>query len=354
MVGSVSTPPLPHLTEPQIDVVVQQYLRQMARFEKTAAAVADRLRRELRAEGHLRYLLSFRAKHPEDLRGKLRRKSEEKDPRYTFASLSEEIGDVVTDLAGCRVVVYAVPDEERVSKLVRRVFALPDRVDARPPAIRRAGGYQATHTLVIAPEGHDDTSTRGTICEVQVATIAAHLFNELEHDITYKQLGHVATDVELRFLGSVERACKLADHLVEQLLDERARGKAKASPLSDPGELKFALERETERPLNGDFARLFGMLETIVNPLTPAALVQLGKPRELIARGLEKAAQLGVTADDVIGYVLGILPEYGPELSLIAAHWRGPKTALRRAIQSAVGSVRPMEHNTGDRDAVEP
>jgi ppGpp synthetase/RelA/SpoT-type nucleotidyltranferase len=324
----------------------------MARFEKTAAAVADRLRRELRAEGHLRYLLSFRAKHPEDLREKLKRKSS--DDRYAFERLMREIGEVVTDLAGCRVVVYTVPDEERVAKLVRRVFTLPDRVDAKPPAIRREGGYQATHTLVVAPEGQDDTSMRGTICEVQVATVAAHLFNELEHDITYKQLGHRATAAERRLLSSVDRACKLADHLVEQLLDERARGNVQASALSDPSELRLALERATERPLSGDFARLFRMLETVVDELTPAALAQFGKPPEIIARGREEALKLGVPPDDVVGYVLGILPEYQNEFSQMAAHWRGPKTALRRAIESAVGSTQRMGQTTGDDDAVEP
>ncbi|HEX7843442.1 MAG TPA: hypothetical protein VF469_38480 [Kofleriaceae bacterium] len=59
MAGSVAPSLEPQLTEPQIDVIVTRYLREMARFEKTAAAVAERLRRELRAEGHLRYLLSF-------------------------------------------------------------------------------------------------------------------------------------------------------------------------------------------------------------------------------------------------------------------------------------------------------
>lgn len=347
---TAGTPTPPLLIEPQIEVVVQRYLREMARFEKTASAVADRLRRELRAEGHLRYLLSFRAKHPDDLREKLRRKSVEGDARYSFDALMKEIGDVVTDLAGCRVVVYSVPDEERVAALVRRVFALPNREDARPPPIRRASGYQATHTLVLAPEAHDDTSFRGSICEVQVATVAAHLFNELEHDITYKKLGHAATEPEKRLLASVERACKLADHVVEQLLDERTRGKARLVPLLDAPELRLALEQAVGRPLTGDFARLFKMLDTVVNPLTAGALEQLGKPSEILARGQAEANRLGVHADDVTAYVLGILPEYRAEFGLIAAHWRGPKTTLRRAIQSAVGAEREIEQTTGSDD----
>lgn len=345
------TPPsTPLLSEPQIEAVVQRYQREMARFEKTAASVADRLRRELRAEGHLRYLLSFRAKHPDDLREKLRRKSDEGDPRYAFDALMKELGDAVTDLAGCRVVVYSVPDEARVSALVRRVFALPSREDAAPPPLRKPQGYQATHTLVLAPEAPDDTSMRGTLCEVQVATVAAHLFNELEHDITYKKLGHAATEPEERFLASVERACKLADHVVEQLLDERARGRARRLALSDPPELRLALERAVGRPLTGDFARLFKMLDTLVEPLTPAALEQLGKPKEILEAGQREAAKLGLPADDVTAYVLGMLPEYGAELGLIAEHWRGPTTPLRRAIQAAIRRRRDLEQTTGGYD----
>jgi ppGpp synthetase/RelA/SpoT-type nucleotidyltranferase len=299
-------------------------------------------------------LLSFRAKHPDDLREKLRRKSDEGDHRYSFAALSDEIGAVVTDLAGCRVVVYTTSDEERVGALVRRVFALPDRDDASPRPLRRESGYQATHTLVVVPEAPHDTSIRGTICEVQVATVAAHLFNELEHDITYKKLGHPATNAEKRLLLHVERACKLADHVVEQLLDERARGTAQRTVLANAEELRLMLEREVGRPLYGDFARLFTMLNTVVDPLTPAALIQLGRPQEVLGRGEKEAQRLGTDLDVVIAYVLGLLPEYMAEFSLIAAHWRGPRTALRRAIQSAVGAAPNMAHTKGSDDAVEP
>lgn len=350
MVGSVGQPVEPFLTELQIEVIVTRYLREMARFEKTAAAVAERLRRELRAEGHLRYLLSFRAKHPDDLREKLRGKSRENDARYTFEKLSEDIGSVVTDLAGCRVVVYSVPDEEGVSALVRRTFALPPRDDASPAPLRRANGYQATHTLVLAPDGHDDMSVRGAICEVQVATVAAHLFNELEHDITYKKLGHAATDAEKRLLGSVERACKIADHLVEQLLVERARGKVRHTRIGDAAELRLALEQAVGRPLVGDFVRLFRMLTGVINPLTPAALAQLGEPGEVLARGQRTALALKVAADDVVTFVLGISPEYQAEFLRMATRWRGPRTVLRRAMEAAVGMGAPMGHNAGSED----
>ena len=92
------------------------------------------------------------------------------------------------------------------------------------------------------------------------------------------------------------------------------------------------------------------MLDTVVDPLTAAALEQLGKPKEILARGQADAATLGLQADDVTAYVLGILPDYEAEFSLIAAHWRGPKTALRRAIQSGVGRGRKIEQTPGSTD----
>jgi integrase len=55
---------------------------------------------------------------------------------------------------------------------------------------------------------------------------------------------------------------------VEQLLDERARGKARIAPLSDPAELRLALDQAMGRPLTGDFARPFKMLDTVIDPLT--------------------------------------------------------------------------------------
>jgi len=118
------------LTEPQVEKLVQRYLLEMARYERTAAVVAERLRRELRAEAQLRYLLAFRAKHPEDLRVKLLRKAKEGKAEYSYDRLNEGLNDVVTDLAGCRVIVYSPPDRLRVSTLVRRIFRRPDRSDA--------------------------------------------------------------------------------------------------------------------------------------------------------------------------------------------------------------------------------
>lgn len=73
----------------------------MARYENVARHVEQRLRREFRAAA-IPVLLSSRAKHPEDLREKLRRRNAANDSRYQYEPLVRDVNQIVTDVAGCR------------------------------------------------------------------------------------------------------------------------------------------------------------------------------------------------------------------------------------------------------------
>lgn len=107
------------LSDPEIEEIVEIYKQQQARFEDAAEAVASRAQRESRAAA-IRTLISYRAKHPDDLAGKLRKKRD--DSRYAASALRRGLDQVVTDLAGCRLIVYRPRDVDALSDLVRRVF----------------------------------------------------------------------------------------------------------------------------------------------------------------------------------------------------------------------------------------
>jgi ppGpp synthetase/RelA/SpoT-type nucleotidyltranferase len=47
----------------------------------------------------------------------------------------------------------------------------------------------ATHVLIEIGDEEERLSLRGTICEIQITSLASHVFNELEHDIGYKPHG---------------------------------------------------------------------------------------------------------------------------------------------------------------------
>lgn len=328
--------PLP-LLEPQIERLVLQYTREMARYEKAAEIVANRLRRELRAEARLRHLISFRAKHPDDLQGKLRKKTADpkSDAKYRdYDYLRDNLNDVVNDLAGVRVVVYVPEDELRIVALIDRIFQFPDRKDAQPARYDRPSGYQATHRLVLASDNPDELSVGDAICEIQVTTLAAHLFNELEHDITYKEHGQEPSANERAILEQVLRMVRVSDFLVDKLLYEHRATKRDHDVLSDPESLRFALEHDARRALAGDFARLYKMLEGIVDPLNAVTLRGLGEVNKLLDTGRQKALEFHLdeaATDDVIHYVLG-MQKFHEQFARQASSWRGPETPLKRAL----------------------
>lgn len=325
----------PELTEPEIERLVLQYTREMARYEKAAEIVANRLRRELRAEARLRHLISFRAKHPDDLHGKLRRKA--KDRRYAFYDvLRENLNAVVTDLAGCRIVVYVPEDEPRVVSLIDRVFKFPDRDDARPERNDKLSGYRATHRLVLASDNPDEIAVGDAICEIQVTTLAAHLYNELEHDITYKEHGQQPSPNEREILEQVLRMVRVSDYLLDKLLMEHRLTTRTHGLLSDAESLRFALEGEAGRPLAGDFARLYKMLQGVVDPLNLVTLRSLGDVKKLLDDGKSRATTLGLmvdVTDDVIHYALALTQHHEDFLEQVST-WRGPETNLKRAIMA--------------------
>lgn len=318
------------LSDAEIEGFRQRYLLEMARYERAAQVVADRLRRELRAEARLRHIISFRAKHPDDLREKLARK------RSAYANaratLEANINDVVTDLAGVRVVVYVPEDEERVVSIVDRTFAHALRSDAALPPYRKESGYRATHRLVLASGDGDDIALQNAVCEVQVTTLASHLFNELEHDITYKTHGVEPSSEDTTCLRHARSLTEILDREVTSLFEQRRQLARRAERIDSPENLRFALEASAHRPLAGDFKRLFQMLNASLNVLSGEALEALGSFGEVTERGKKLASTLDLPdPDDVIEFVLG-LDQLHPEFQAYSLSWRGPRTPLRRAL----------------------
>ncbi len=349
LAGEAVTVEAEELTDPEIEQVYSAYLLQMARYEKAAQLVADRLRRELRAEARLRQIISFRAKHPEDLREKLRRKR--KDYAGRRDDLMGNLNQVVTDLAGVRIVVYQSDDEERVVALIDRTLPPAERPDARPDPYRKPNGYRATHRLVLPPSDAGELSVQSAICEVQVTTLASHLFNELEHDITYKGHGIEPSVADHNCLRHSRTLTELLDAKVDELFKHRREAVRRGQAIRDAEALRFAFELTANRPLTGDFARLFRMLNAALEPLSVETLMEVGPLLELIDVGKRQAVALDITdVDDVTHFVLGA-NELHEAFVDQAASWRGPKTPLRRAVEKlALASRSESGQNTHCED----
>lgn len=318
------------LSEEQIATIVDAYQLQLTRYAEVARLVEARLRRAFRAAA-LPVLLSSRAKHPEDLREKLRRRSGD-DPRYQFEALVRDVNRIVTDVAGCRVIVYDPRLEEPATIVVERTFGFDP---AETEVHRKPSGYRATHLLVQLAEADVELSLRDAICEVQVTSIASHVFNELEHAAQYKATGTAPGEGVRRVLADLQDASRVLDLAVERLQDERARELARSDrSIEDPGALRFVLERAFGRPVTGEVERLFRLLAGTIDPLTVRAL-ELLDVRGVASRGAARRAAAGGPPDDVVDIVLGLLDTFRDELVAIAASWRGPATVVARVIEEA-------------------
>lgn len=316
------------LTEEQIGQIVDAYRLQMARYEAAAKFVEQHLRREFRAAG-LQVLLSSRAKHPEDFRDKLRRRTIDGDARYERDLLMNDINRIVTDVAGCRVIVYDPRLESAAALVVQRAFLVdPDSHELH----RKPSGYRATHLLVSLAQPEVDLSIRDSICEVQVTSIASHVFNELEHDIRYKMKGVEPGERVKRNLEDLQHASRLLDNTVERLQDERAGEIDRSKETIDDAEtLRFAIERIFERPITGEVEKFFRLLEGSTDPLTAHAIEKLDLP-QAARRGAAKSTSKKYPPDDIVEIVLGLLETFPEEFRAIASKWRGPQTLLKRAI----------------------
>jgi ppGpp synthetase/RelA/SpoT-type nucleotidyltranferase len=319
------------LTDPQIEQIVDQYMKEMARYEGAARHVEQRLRREMR-EAAIPTLLSSRAKHPEDLREKLRRKRD--DARYGLEQLRKNVNHVVTDVAGCRVIVYDPRQASVAANVVRRSLTLwaggkSDEV------LEKESGYKATHLLVQLDRDVDMT-LHGAVCEVQVTSIACHVFNELEHDIAYKLKGVPPGPSVQRYLKDVLYGARILDGGVERLADARAQEIASTARTIETSEdLRFVLERIINRPVSGEVERLYRLLSSVLAPLTAHSLESLDL-HTAMASGEKSARAAGIQdTDDVIAIALGLLDRFGAEFQELAAQWRGPSTPMKRAILKA-------------------
>lgn len=315
------------LNDLQVEDLVVVYRQQLTRFEEAAEAVATRAQRELRARA-VRTLVSFRAKHPDDVANKLRDRSKKDPARYDFEKLRRTFDRIVTDLAGCRIVVYRPRDVETVRDAIEKTFTLADVPNAKE-SHDKTTGYRAHHFLVVPP-ANERSSIDGTVVEVQVCSLADHLFNELQHDSGYK--GEVSSE-EVECVKDLLHLVRVTDTTSARLFDARAKSASERDePLEDAEALRFVAEQVASRPLTGDFARLFKFLNSTIPKLTPARVKSLDLNAQLEFGKNKLTTDPDLVDDDVACIAIGLSRKYGQELKASASSWRGPETPLKRAI----------------------
>jgi ppGpp synthetase/RelA/SpoT-type nucleotidyltranferase len=203
------------ISDDTIKKAVQRYHREYDRYLKLSARVAEICRTEVVEGNAIRAQVTSRAKSPKSLEGKLRRFAA--NGKKTIPDV-DAVFEQIRDFAAVRIATYEQRHEDQVVQLVSSRFVgacggqpLHDRKDKNRVDPRNF--YRASHLEVFLTPA-DIVGTYANVtdvpCEVQVCSMMAHVWNEIEHDLGYKPAAGVLSDEEKNFLvtlGQSVRAC---------------------------------------------------------------------------------------------------------------------------------------------------
>lgn len=258
------------LTPQDITFLCARYQEQKPRFERLAAEI-NRFLAVVLEKCAVKHMISHRAKGV----GSFGRKLTKGRERYAFESFEGALSPPIKDLAAARVLLYLAVDIDPVVQAIESELRAAGH-GVVPQDKRSLDRYSAYHFHV---DCKGTAFNRGelsevTVFEIQICTITAHVWNELEHDIIYKQPSG-EPDVAQRELlhalhGELDLATRTAGRLMAHTQDLIAQNTA---PIRGPEDLQHCLRNRAHgRGLKGDFGALYQLLAGILDPLTSASL----------------------------------------------------------------------------------
>lgn len=255
------------LSEEQIQECQQRYLREYDRYSKMADLVYQKCLEIVQKKLTVRATVQRRAKNPKSFSDKLRKP----EFRDRFNS-TNEVFEQISDLAGVRIATYLESDRQSVVEEIRQAFVgrngeqpaidIKDRNEARRH-------YRATHCQVYLAEedfAGANANLEGTTCEIQVCSLLAHVFNEIEHDLQYKPLSGQLSEAEHEFIDQLGLLTKAGDLTIKRLLSETdERLSHRTGEFDDVHDFVARMRKEldAETEFSGNAGQLFDELQAL-------------------------------------------------------------------------------------------
>ena len=200
------------------------WLRERHRYEAFGKLLAGTLLEAIN-HGGIAAEVASRAKTMDSLVKKLIRK-----PEHSYESLGDKVG--------LRVVVRYRPDVEGVLAILDGAFECSGLEDTAGRLGTEKVGYRSWHVIVgLRPSDPNRPDFEGLAAEVQVRTLAQHLWSEMAHDLVYKN--------EAKLPDDLVRRMNLLAGLIEMADDEFSRLDREISGLPEMG--VYTVLRELER-----------------------------------------------------------------------------------------------------------
>ena len=269
---------------------VDRFRRERDRYIKLADRVAEICREEIIEKDVIRAQITSRAKSVNSFKGKLDRFKEREDKNFSDL---DDIFQQIGDLSGVRIAAYSSSDCDKIAKLICERFKPPNGEALAPdPKDKNRTDennfYKAIHCQVALPE-EDLIGTyenlSDTTCEIQICSMMAHVWNEVEHDIVYKPAGLEPSYETNRLLRALGSAVRSGDEIISVLLDVADKPAIVKNVGSSIDDIKFADVYDfvsKARSLIGveNFSKNAGLLYDVLLKLELNSLGHLGKLTE--------------------------------------------------------------------------
>ncbi len=223
------------LTADMIEKAVERYRREFDRYTKLSEFIGDACQKILE-ENVIRGSVQWRPKNPERLRLKLQKQMANGDHATDYTD-ENSVFNVLKDLSGARITAYVETDRPKIVTLVQKRFggfAMDGSVES---VVKDKEFYRATHCMVQIKDedlvGRYE-NLKGVGCEIQVCSLLAHVYNEIEHDLRYKPLAGKLAKHEDGLLNILGRLMDTGDTVNTETLDAvEARQKQNTAEFDD-------------------------------------------------------------------------------------------------------------------------
>jgi len=213
------------LSEILIDEAVRRYGREIDRYRKLAEFVAE-ICHEIISGDAIRASVVWRAKDEESFKRKMTKWLVDPNHHAKADKISsvDDIFGLISDLAGVRITSYVESDRERIVNEICKKFIGPGSSGVSPE--KKDGPdtlYRATHCQVYLKAEFIAGSNRNlgeVACEIQVCSLLAHAWNEIDHDLNYKPLTGALGSSEIVLIKALSNQMLAGDGIIEQLLTE--------------------------------------------------------------------------------------------------------------------------------------
>jgi ppGpp synthetase/RelA/SpoT-type nucleotidyltranferase len=295
------------ISDSVIQGAVSRYHREYDRYLKLCVRVAEICRLEIVEGNAIRAQVTSRAKSPKSLEGKLRRFAA--NGRKDFADI-DSVFDQVRDLAAVRIATYEQKHEMQIAEEVCKRFAGQGALKATGEIKDKHAKdpqhfYRATHCEVFLPQNDligTYSNVAGVPCEVQVCSMMAHVWNEIEHDLGYKPISGKLSTLEKELLVSLGHQTRSGDVMISQLL--AATDKRQTEQTDSFADVYDFVARVRRWFPGSDFGRNAGQLFEELRPL------RLITP-ESIRKVIEGPEEIAPIAAEQLKKISSVLEERG-------------------------------------------